>query len=211
MIKDIVIAVDPVLFDFYMGKDTIDKIINEEFPEQNTGCVRLMAFRGFKTGSYGGVACVPDPEEVKAADRYMELYFTHPEINGQRRALLDSIGSGRALYALWSTHDIRVEEKLERSGLKSYFEKCFVCDSFTQTWEGEYMKVAYFKNVIKKEICEFRSEPEVPIKLICGESDVYKKGKFQDIVYYDPHKRIRYELNFGYDVNSYDELISYFK
>ncbi len=65
----------------------------------------------------------PDLDYKKVAERFSELYYTGDVCNGARHRLLDALSEGRNLYAIWSTLDEDVEEKLELSGLKSYFKK----------------------------------------------------------------------------------------
>jgi hypothetical protein len=65
----------------------------------------------------------PNLDYKKVAELFSELYYTGNICNGACRKLLDALSEGRNLYAIWSTLDEDVEEKLELSGLKSYFKK----------------------------------------------------------------------------------------
>lgn len=143
----------------------------------------------------------------KLAARYQELYFTHPEINGERRRLLESIGSGRYLYAVWSDSDEGMEYKLERSGLKACFKDCFICNSFERDYGKNVMAKSYYTNTIQKTVDENRGASYVPIVLVSDYEGFYKRGGYTRIVYYDPDERIRWGLDSGYVARNYNDII----
>lgn len=143
----------------------------------------------------------------KLAAQYQDLYFTHPEINGERRRLLESIGTGRYLYAIWSDSDEGMAYKLERSGLRPFFKDCFVCEAFERDYGREVMARSYYEKTIRKTVDQYRARSYGPLVLISDYEGFYKRGGYSRIVYYDPNHSIYWELDSGYVAKNYDEII----
>ena len=153
----------------------------------------------------------PDLDYKKVAERFSELYYTGDICNGPRRRLLDALSEGRNLYAIWSTLDEDVEEKLELSGLKSYFKRCFVCDSFEREFGREIMSREYYTGTLRKGIDELSGKSYAPVWFISDHEGFYKKCYFNQIIYYDPHRLIGWELPCGHVVKNYDEILQVMK
>lgn len=154
---------------------------------------------------------IADFDFKKLAARYQELYYSLPETNGMRRRLLDALSEGRNLYAIWSTLDGDVKKKLERSGLISYFKKCFVCSSFERDFGDKIMSKKYFEDVVRKEIDACSGASYAPIYLISDYRGFYKKGSYRNTIYYDPDSMIKWELDSGYVVKDYEEILQIIK
>ena len=225
---DVIIAVNDVLFDQYVigGKSVIHNreefdgslIWNEikaEFGPMNFNyCDYTFSKswrRSFDEDPVAWNLEPPDLDYKKVAERFSELYYTGDICNGARRKLLDALSDGRNLYAIWSTLDEDVEEKLELSGLKSYFKKCFVCDSFEKEFGREIMSREYYTETLRKGIDELSGKLYAPIWFISDHEGFYKKCYFNKIIYYDPHRLIGWELPCGYVVKNYEEILQLIK
>ncbi len=123
------------------------------------------------------------------------------------RRLLDAIGEDRNLFAIWSTFDTGTENKLEQSGLKSYFKKCFVCDSFEKDFGKDVMSRDYYSKVLRKGIDECVGKSYADILFVSDYEGFYKKGSYYNTIYYDPHRMIYWERDSGYVTHSFDEII----
>ena len=153
----------------------------------------------------------PDLDYKKVAERFSELYYTGDICNGARRRLLDALSEDRNLYAIWPTLDEDVEEKLERSGLKSYFKKCFACDSFEKDFGKEIMSRDYYLETLRKSIDELSGKSWSTVWFISDYEGFYKKCYFDKDIYYDPHRLIGWKLSCGYVVNNCDETLQIIK
>ncbi len=221
---DVLIAVNDVLFDQKVigGKSVIDNreesdghliwdAIREEFgPIKFNYCDYAFSKswrRSFDKDPTAWNLEPPDLDYKKVAERFSELYYTGDVCNGARRKLLDALSEGRNLYAIWSTLDEDVEEKLELSGLKSYFKKCFVCDSFEKDFGKEIMSRDYYLETLSKDLDELSGKSCAPVWFISDYEGFYKKCYINETIYYDPHRLIGWELPCGCTVHNYDEII----
>lgn len=150
---------------------------------------------------------------VIAVDAVLFDYIKHDRVTSESidnaRMFLETLGKKYNLYALWSTLDNGVEEALEQYDLKKYFTKCFICNSFERDYGKRVMSRDYGLNVVHKEIEELfeRDYGYVPILLVSDYEGSYKKGCFDETFYYDPHRLICWELDWGYVVKNYDEAL----
>ena len=176
---------------------TIPESVKEVFNELFDGCVNLKQINITGTGNIT-LEETPGFHEILIAvedvlfDRKPENIALKPDRIAECRRLLDVIGKGRNLHAIWSTLDEETAQKLERSGLKSYFMNCFVCDSFQKDFGRKFMSRDYYFNTIEKAFKLIY--PNIPYPYIRNYDSVlitsdyegfYRKGCFYETVYYD--------------------------
>lgn len=198
---------------------TIPESVKEVFNELFDGCVNLKQINITGTGNIT-LEETPGFHEILIAvedvlfDRKPENIALKPDRIAECRRLLDVIGKGRNLHAIWSTLDEETAQKLERSGLKSYFMNCFVCDSFQKDFGRKFMSRDYYFNTIEKAFKLIY--PNIPYPYIRNYDSVlfisdyegfYRKGCFYETVYYDPNKIIGWELPSGCIAHNYDEIV----
>lgn len=198
---------------------TIPESVKEVFGKLFDGCVNLKQINISGTGEIV-FAETPGLNEILIAvedvlfDRKPENIALSPDRISECRRLLDTIGKGRNLHAIWTTMDKDTEQKLEKSGLKSYFMNCLVCDSFERDFGRKVMSRDYYFNTIEKAFKLIY--PNIPYPYIKNYDAVlfisdyegsYKKGCFYETVYYDPNKIIGWELPSGCTAHNYDEII----
>lgn len=140
-------------------------------------------------------------------DSKPERIALKPSRIAECRRLLDAIGEDRNLFAIWSTFDTVTENKLEQSGLKSYFKKRFVCDSFEKDFGKDVMSRDYYSKVLRKGIDECVGKSYADILFVSDYDGFYKKGSYYNTIYYDPHSMIYWERDSGYVAHSFDEII----
>ena len=140
-------------------------------------------------------------------DSKPERIALKPNWIAECRRLLYAIGEDRNLFAIWSTFDIETENKLEQSGLISYFKKCFVCDSFEKDFGKDVMSRDYYSKVLRKGIDECVGKSYADILFVSDYEGFYRRGSYYNTIYYDPRKMIHWERDSGYVAYSFDEII----